>query len=100
MKIIKKDAKLAEKEKILKERKLENDERRDKYLGTLKGNKLFQRYVVEEIIDFEIREAEKGTFKSMELLIKATPEEVKNIVVTKSANVLLLNKIKRLINGD
>lgn len=100
MKIIKRDEKKRKEEESIKAKKIDTEIKRDAYLSGLKDNKLFQKYVVEEIIDFEIKQAEKGTFQNMEALLKATPEEVKNITLSKSANVMLLNKLKRRMNGD
>lgn len=50
MKIVKRDEQLAEEELLAKEQEKKDTERRDKYLETLRKNRNFQRFVIDEII--------------------------------------------------
>lgn len=50
MKIVSKDSREAEKEALQKQKEVIEDQKRDKYLESLRTNRNFQRYVVEGIL--------------------------------------------------
>lgn len=86
----------AEEEKRENEALLKEQEQRKLYLSQLKKNKLFQKYVMEEILLKELQ-SNKDISSNFSMLIGASPEEVKSVMLAKSAGMKtcenIINKI-------
>jgi hypothetical protein len=93
MKSIFYNPKKAENEAQEKEVILEEQEKRTKYLQQLSKNRLFQKYVIEEIIDAEIK-SNRDLTGTLEGIISATPEELHRIMLAKSAGLKAVQNIK------
>lgn len=93
MKSIFYNPKQAEQESKDKELILEEQEKRRNYLKQLSKNKLFQRYIMEEIIDAEIK-ANRDLTGTLEGIISSTPEELQRIMLAKSAGLKTAQNIK------
>lgn len=72
---------------------LEEQEKRTKYLQQLSKNRLFQKYVIEEIIDAEIK-SNRDLTGTLEGIISSTPEELHRIMLAKSAGLKVAQNIK------
>lgn len=86
----------AEREK--KEKELLNLEidKRVKYLASLNKNRQFIKYVIEEILDEEIKKA-SNISSQLASLITATPEEVQRIMIAQKARLDGIQDIKNKI---
>jgi len=83
----------AQEEELIKDKETIEQERREKYLESLRNNKNFQKYVIEGIIDKEIQ-ANKDISSQVAELIGATPETVKSLIVAKSGGLKSAENIK------
>lgn len=86
----------AEQEKKEKElQKLEID-KRVKYLESLNKQKNFQKYIIEEIIDEEIKKASNIAVR-LENVLSASPEENQRIMIAQSSRLQAIQDIKNKI---
>lgn len=96
MKQVTYNPKQAEAEKKENEASLKEQEQRKLYLSQLRKNKLFQKYVMEEILLKELQ-CNKDISSNIATLISASPEEVKAVMLAKSAGMKtcenIINKI-------
>lgn len=88
--------KLAEKEKQEKEEEISETQTKKEYFGRLKTDPLFQKYIMEEIIEKEIR-ANKEIGSDFTKLLGSSPEQVKDIILVKSAALKACEVIKSKI---
>lgn len=81
-----------------KEIELKNIEvdKRVKYLEFLNKNRNFQKYVLEEIIDEEIKKASNIAVR-LENVLSATPEENQRIMIAQSSRLQAILDIKNKI---
>lgn len=86
----------AEQEK--KEKELLNIEidKRVKYKEALNKQKNFQKYIIEEIIDEEIKKASNIAVR-LENVLSATPEENQRIMIAQSSRLQAIQDIKNKI---
>lgn len=86
----------AKEEETIKEEKNIEAEKRANYFKALSVDKKFRKYILEEIIDFEIK-TNTDLSGSLQSLITATPEQVKEIILAKSAAKTSLENVKNKI---
>lgn len=91
--------KKAEEEAKEKELISVEQDKRIKYLTMLASDKKFQKYVIEDIIDSEIK-LNTDLTGTLESFITSTPEQIKEILVAKSAAKKALENIKTKINAS
>lgn len=96
MKSIFYNPKLAEKESKEKRIILEEQEQRNKYFTQLLKNRLFQKYVMQEIIESEIADNSKMS-DNVEAIIKVNPEEYQRTMIAKAAALKTVKNIKNKI---
>jgi len=88
----------AEQEKIEKTKAQIDNERKIKYFERLKSDKWFQKYVMEEIIDREIR-VNQDLSTSLATLIANTPENIKGTLIAQSGALEAIKNIKKKIQN-
>jgi hypothetical protein len=88
--------KLAEKEKKKKEQELSEAQVKKEYFARLKTDTLFQKYIMEEILEKEIR-ANKEIGSDFTKLLGSSPEQIKDIILAKSAALKACEVIKSKI---
>jgi len=85
--------KRAEQEAKEREVALEEQEKRNKYFEQLRKDKRFQKYVMEEIIDTEIK-LNRDLTGTLEVILVSTPEELQRVMLAKSAGLKTAQNIK------
>lgn len=78
-----------------KSKKLES-EKRAIYFERLKKDKNFQKYIIQDIIDSEINNAQSITSEFVNL-VGATPETVKSLLMDKAGRLKAAQNIKNAI---
>ena len=86
----------AGKEKVLTEKSVLEEQRRIKYFKGLKKNRMFQKYVIEDILDKEI-ELNQNISGEIEGLVASDPETVKSVLLAKSGGLKSSQNIKNQI---
>lgn len=86
----------AEQEKKEKELLTLEIDKRVKYLEALNKQKNFQKYVIEEILDEEIKKA-SNIVVPLKSVLTATPEENQRIMIAQSARLEAIQDIKNKI---
>lgn len=86
----------AEQEKKEKELQSLEIDKRVKYLESLNKQKNFQKYIIEEIIDEEIKKASNIAVR-LENVLSATPEENQRIMIAQSSRLQAIQDIKNKI---
>ena len=94
MKRIVRDEKLRALEDAEKEKKALEEIRRMEFFKAMKDHKKFQKYVVEELIQYEIDKLSDLKKFTPEALIKASPEETQRVMIGNRIAVSILEKIK------
>ena len=87
-----------EEEKKEKELLVIEQERREKYLDSLAKNRNFQKYIMEEIIDEEIKKA-SNISSQLASLITATPEELQRVMIAQKARLDGIQDIKNKLTN-
>jgi hypothetical protein len=94
MEIVKKDEKLAESQKEVEQRKIEEEHIREDYLKRLRNDPLFQKYVIQEIFEVnlnemtDIRNMPAGTYTDLGKLV----------LQAKAARAKLESILRRIMN--
>jgi len=88
--------KQAEKESKEKDAILEEQTKRSAYFEKLSKDRLFQKYVMEDIIDAEIK-LNRDLTGTLESILLSTPEELQRIMLAKSAGLKTATNIKNKI---
>lgn len=86
----------AEQEKKEKELQSLEIDKRVKYLESLNKQKNFQKYIIEEIIDEEIKKASNIAVR-LENVLSASPEENQRIMIAQSSRLQAIQDIKNKI---
>lgn len=86
----------AKEEELIKKEAITENERRAAFFKRLSKDKQFKKYVIDEIIEFEIQQ-NKDLSGSLTSFISATAEEVKSIMVGKSAALKTSENIRNKI---
>lgn len=94
MKIVKRDEKLRAKQEQEKEQNALEEIKRMEFIETLRQNKKFQAYVVEELIQKQIDDLSDIRKFSQEAVATATPEETQRVILANLAAVKVLEKLK------
>lgn len=89
----------AEEEKKMSEKERLEAQRRKAYFERLGKDQRFKKYVLEEIIDAEIK-ANTDLSGSLATLIGSTPEAVKDIIIAKAAGKASAENIKNKITRN
>ncbi len=101
MKIVKKDAKIAEKEELERKQLEVEDKARKEYFKARKGDALFQKYVVDEIINAELNRITNIEWMySSEHLGESSNSRVGEIIRRNSIVYRSLKNILKSIIGD
>jgi hypothetical protein len=93
MKIIKKDPTKAEEQKAKKEIRAIENRLRTEYLENLSKDAKFKRYVIEEIINQEIKN-HTSIGDNIQEMVRLTPEEVKAMLIAKTGALKAVKIIK------
>ena len=85
-----------------KDRLQKEKESRQKYFAMLKNDVRFQKYVMDEIINAEIKENQTlpNTERGLNLLIKSTDEQVKSMLLAKIGALKTAQNIKQKITSN
>jgi hypothetical protein len=86
----------AGKEKVVNEKAILEEEKRVKFFEGLKKNRMFQKYVIEDILDKEI-ELNQNISGEIEGLVASDPETVKSVLLAKSGGLKSSQNIKNQI---
>lgn len=101
MKIVKKDAKIAEKEELERKQLEVEDKARKEYFKARKNDALFQKYVVDEIINAELNRITNIEWMySSEHLGESSNSRVGEIIRRNSIVYRSLKNILKSIIGD
>lgn len=73
-------------------------DKRVKYLESLNKQKNFQKYIIEEILDEEIKKA-SNISSQLASLITATPEEVQRVMIAQKARLDGIQDIKNKLTN-
>jgi uncharacterized protein YjaG (DUF416 family) len=84
------------KENVLTEKAILDEEKRVKFFEGLKKNRMFQKYVIEDILDKE-RELNQNISGEIEGLVASDPETVKSVLLAKSGGLKSSQNIKNQI---
>jgi len=86
----------AGKEKVLTKKATLEEEKRFKYFEELKKDKMFQKYVIEDIIDREI-ELNQNISGEIEGLVASDSDTIKSVLLAKSGGLKSSQNIKNKI---
>lgn len=87
-----------EQEKKEQEINKQESDKRVKYRESLNKQKNFQKYIIEEILDEEIKKASNNSIQ-LASLIAATPEELQRVMIAQKARLDGIQDIKNKLTN-